>query len=194
MLKIPWPQHNDSPGIYDIMYHDGYDPYYNVVTQTLAGTVIDTGQGHAQASMLQQQKDSDGNIHISTFLPIDNSLSVPVDPNTLTDKPFVLDYDPITDNAVHPKYDNSKSVDENIAEQSKYKIGKVEHVIPGINGYLCKNKITDARAAEFAEMFPDKSIPVSAQILLTAEGKPEYTHLAAASKNNTATKVITTWS
>lgn len=69
-----------SLSIYDLMYHDGYDPYYNVVTKTLAGTVVDTNTGQAQASM--PQKDSDENIHLTTFLPID--ASVPVDPNTLT--------------------------------------------------------------------------------------------------------------
>lgn len=103
----------------------------------------------------------------------------------------MLDYDPITQDAIHPNYDNSKSISQNIAELSKYKIGKVENIVPSIGGYLCDVKITDERAAEFVEMLGDKTtIPVSPQILLT-DSKSEFTHLAVVWNNNTAPKVIT---
>jgi hypothetical protein len=168
--------------IYDLMDLHFEDPLDNPIIRTLAGCAMDPSPvpSIAQASAEQPTKMErlgidmkTGDVMIKTFL-ISNSRRMlqldGVDPNTLIGMPLVLDYDPVSFDAVHPK-----------AAEASYRIGKVESVSysKDDDSYSAVSRVTNQYVRDFLTCVP-RDIPCSPCIYLDKGNKEKsyFTHLA----------------
>jgi hypothetical protein len=148
----------------------------------------------AEASSQQQQQqierlgtDKNGDLWVRSFLINDkvNARGWSVDKSTLdknvysiVGRPLVIRTDPVTGRNDHPVWDTLKPADANFKEQSKYKIGTVEHVFYDENtdSYYADSRIDNKGAKDFINSFTSNKIPIPVSPQIVYDPNQEFSN------------------
>jgi hypothetical protein len=181
-----------------------YSPAYkdSLLNGAAATAMAQGSYPYAYSERLDSGNNGSKDLWIRSFLINTkyNARGWAVDPSTILQnvysivgKPLVLDENPITGKADHPRWDTHKSAEANLLEQGKKAIGVVEKVFydKETDSYYADSRVTDPHAREYIRQFHGKKVPIHVSPQLVYDSKTEqpnyyknwqFVHLAVVDK------------